>query len=144
MATVEHSITIRRPVEEVYTWLLDPGHAPTHLGQVVELRPLSGDHPKVGAQFEEVVDVLGRRVRLRWEYAAVDANRGLAVRSVGGPFPLEVWVRTLPSPAGTEVTVRHTVAAEGTEFAPPDVAQLASEQQERELASLKQLLEQAA
>lgn len=60
MFTVEQSVTIARPVEEVFAYVTDPANIPLWRSDVLEVRGASGSVPS-GSTFEELVNFIGRK-----------------------------------------------------------------------------------
>src|SRR5438094_795544 len=95
MFTIRQSVTIAKPVDQVFAFLANSGNIPRWRPDVVEVR--SGDVPlKVGSEFSEIINFGGRKLR---HFASTCMNRGTRLR----------WRRSLASASGRHsATYRRT------------------------------------
>ena len=93
---VEHSVTIGKPVEEVFGFLTDVSNLPRWQDGVTEAHP--GGTLGVGSRFTQVRSFLGKRIASTQEVIEHEPGRAFAFRVVDGPVP---------------IVVRHTFEADG-------------------------------
>ena len=105
MVREEHSVTIDRPVGEVFAYLTDVRNVPEWQEGVREIR-LEGDAPvSQGTRFTEVRKFIGRRLESTLEVSEHEPNRRFTVRTLSGPVPFTVRHTFEPSGNGTRIDV---------------------------------------
>ncbi len=82
---VEHSVTIERPVEDVFAFAADPNNNPLWQSITLETQPLS--EVEVGTASNNVSKFLGRRIETTLEIVENDLPRRQCVRVTSGPIP---------------------------------------------------------
>jgi uncharacterized membrane protein len=81
---------IRRPREEVAAYVIEPSNDPDWIGGVKEAR-LVGEPPlREGSRVARVASFLGRRIEYVNEVVALEPGRSLEMKSVEGPFPMQI------------------------------------------------------
>jgi uncharacterized membrane protein len=103
MIKVENSITIMKPVEEVFAYTYDPDNTTKWQGGVESVKYPEGS-PKVGTQFIEVRKFMGREMETTLEITALEPNKKYAAKTLTGPVPYEVTVTYEPMDGGTKMT----------------------------------------
>jgi uncharacterized membrane protein len=138
-------ITVDRPSETVAAYLRDPGNDPHWIGGLRSARLLTDPPVGVGSQVERVARFLGRRVEYVNEITELTPHR-LAMRSVRSPFPMRVTYRfEHAGPTSTQVSVRvQGDARRMYRLADPLLATLVRRSVQRDLRTLKQVLENGA
>lgn len=135
-------IPVLRPI--VAAFAADPDNAPKWYVNIKSVewktpRPLS-----IGSRVAFVAQFLGRRLAYTYEIAAYVSGERLVMRTAEGPFPMETeytW-KTLEDGA-TRMTLRnHGEPAGFSRLAAPFMARAMRRANEKDLARLKQLLEQ--
>src|SRR5215213_4541820 len=83
MPSAKRSITIRRPVDEVFSYVADGTNAPKWRAGVVDIAHDSGDG--VGAVYRQgVKGPFGRRIAADYEITALETNKRLAFKAIAG------------------------------------------------------------
>jgi uncharacterized membrane protein len=142
MIHIQASVTVNRPIEEVFPFMMDNQNALQWQSGLLEARA-TNDVSGVGRTWVDVVQVLGRRIEVAFELIEYDPERAVGFKSMSGPMPLAGRYAFEPNGAGTQVTF--TLQAEPGGFfklAEPLVARSTQRQWETNLANLKDLLEQ--
>src|SRR5437868_7438343 len=81
MFTIQQSVTIERPVHQVFAFLADPASIPRWRPDVLETR---GDTPlRAGSEFDEVINFGGRKTQT-FRVQVFEPNATLEVAAVGG------------------------------------------------------------
>lgn len=114
MAQVDVTVTINRPIEEVFTALADTDHQSQWQPMVLETRKLSDGPVGVGTTYRYVGQFLGQRFETTGELTDYEPPRRYGWRVTTGPFamrPSTPW--------------RHRAAARGSR-APSSASQAAS------------------
>jgi uncharacterized protein YndB with AHSA1/START domain len=81
MFTIQQSVTIARPVEEVFAFLADPDSIPQWRPDVLETR--SGGPLQAGSEFDEVLNFGGRKTQT-FRVTVFEANKTLEVAAIAG------------------------------------------------------------
>ena len=113
MTSFEQSVTIRRPVEEVWTYVMETANNPAWQGPIVEVRRPAGMPLEVGAEIPEVASFLGKRFQVTLVVSELEPLTRSAVRTSAGPVRLDGSYRFEPVPGGTRFTMAGEVEAHG-------------------------------
>jgi uncharacterized membrane protein len=114
MLEAEHTITVPRPIDEVFAFLADGENDPQWRSGVLDVERVSGDG--VGAQYRQgVKGPMGRRVAADYEVTEFAAPRLLAFRATAGPVRPEG--RYELESAGDGTRVRFALQCAPTGFA---------------------------
>ena len=103
MATFENTVTIRRPIEEVFAFLADFENIPRWNYAIVETHKVSEGAVGVGTSYQQVRSVPSRSEE-RFEVIAYNPPRQLEIRGQLGPFPSRLSYVLDAIPEGTRVT----------------------------------------
>jgi uncharacterized membrane protein len=103
MMKVENTITIERPVEEVFSYANDPANTSKWQSGVQSVKYPEGQ-PAVGQQFSEVRKFMGREMETTLEITALEPNRRFGAKTLDGPVPYEVVVTFEAVEGGTKMT----------------------------------------
>ena len=102
MAQAEHSVTIDRPIDEVFAFLADGENDPRWRSGVLDVERVAGDG--VGARYRQgVKGPMGRRVAADYEVTEFAPPRALGFRATAGPVRPEGRYELEPAGAGTRV-----------------------------------------
>ncbi|GEM_PF-813117 len=137
------SIDIGAPVSDVFVFISNVENLPKFQSDVVQSRPLSGEPMRAGTKFEEVVNILGKKVETVCEVTEYQPTRRFGFRSIsssriayGGTIDLE------PNGRGTRVTIHADVALKGwMRVVEPLFKTELKQGVKKELRALKALLE---
>jgi hypothetical protein len=105
MLTIEHSIVIRRPIEEVFAFVANMENALKIDPAMLEIKKISPDPPGVGTKYREITKAMGRQSEAIYEVTEYKPFSRVGFKSSSTPFgePLETY--TLESiKEGTRVT----------------------------------------
>ena len=103
MISIEKSVVINKPVQEVFALVTDGSKAPSWQGG---LEAVEGQTGAVGSQYTEVRKFLGREMRSVMEVTTFQPNVKWATKVVKGPVPYEVTVSFEPQGSSTKMTSR--------------------------------------
>jgi uncharacterized membrane protein len=102
MPSAQHSVSIRRPVEEVFAFVADGENAKRWRPGVLDVSRQSGEG--LGAIYRQgVKGPGGRRIAADYEITAFEPNRRIAFRAVAGPVRPTGEYRFTPGGDGTTV-----------------------------------------
>lgn len=103
---VEESAFIRRPADEVFTFLENRANDTAWMASVVRSEWLdSGGKPYLGRRRRMVIRILGRRMKFVDEVTDYVPGRQIAYRTVEGPLPLNTACICEPAEHGCRATV---------------------------------------
>ena len=142
MAKAEVSITIKRPVEDVFAVLSNPENSPKWSSASLESKTTSAGPIGVGTTTRSVGKLLGRRIESESEITEFEPNRKFAAQSKSGPFPFQSSVTFERIEGGTRVNV--TIEGEPGGFfklAEPLMVRMVKRQFQGDLDNLKDLME---
>ncbi len=145
MTTIEHSVMIERPVEDVWAYVSDPANNPVWQGPVIEVRAGADVPLEVGSRFHEDMQFLGRRIELTWVVTEYEPPRRSAVRTVSGPVPMLGSYLLEPVSEGTRFTMGADMDAHGLlRLVKPVFARMVRREGASSCQMLKELLEAGA
>jgi uncharacterized membrane protein len=102
MPEAEHSVTVERPVEEVFAFLADAENDPRWRSGVLDIERVAGDG--VGARYRQgVKGPMGRRVSGDFEITEYAPPRAIGFRATAGPVRPEGRYELEPAAGGTRV-----------------------------------------
>lgn len=104
MITVEKSVQINKPIEDVFAYATNIENV-TKWQEGVESIEVEGDPNAVGGKYTEVRKFLGREMRTSLEITAYESNAKWAAKVLEGPVPYEVVASYEPADGGTNVTM---------------------------------------
>lgn len=143
MLTVEESIVINKPRQEVWEFMTDPDNVPVYSSNIVEYEMLSGEKHEVGRVCRGVVKVAGRRLELTDELVEVERGRGGKIVSKEATIPYTLSLRYEDEGDGTKVSWHQEVESlKGVfKFADPIVLKLYARDVRSNLEKAKTILE---
>ena len=106
MIKVEQSITINRPVAEVFAFVADQANAPRWQSGILEVRRTTEGPIGAGTGYTFVRKLMGRRLEASNEYVEYEPNRKIVFRSTSGPMNFRAGYLTeaMPGGGGTRLT----------------------------------------
>ncbi|MFC7447994.1 SRPBCC family protein [Rhodococcus daqingensis] len=139
----EESITIARPVAEVFDYMSNPENAPAWNSNLVDYAQESGKPDEVGSVMSLTAKVAGLRLEATEELTDYQANKHLGFRSKKSKVGYERELDFAADGAGTRVTwLSEAEAGTGLfKFADPIVQKLHSHDVRGSLAKAKTILE---
>ena len=142
MISVEKSIVIRRPVEEVFAFVADQTNAPRWQAGLLEVRRTSDGPPGAGTTHTFVRKFVGRRLEAGNEYIDYEPGRRVVFKSTSGPMQFEASYLTEPVAEGTRLTSTIEMQPKGfAGLAEPLIAASLRRDMEANLTELRDLLE---
>lgn len=145
MVRVEESITIDRPVEEVFTYLSNIERQPEWVSSLQGSSKESQEPTAVGTRYRQQSKILGRKIDLNNEITAFEPPQVYEFHSTSGP--MQMTMRFTMTAEGTGTHVLQVVEGESGGFfklADPLLARTLRKQLEADLETLKVMLESGA
>jgi uncharacterized protein YndB with AHSA1/START domain len=138
MIKIERTITIHRPVEEVFAYLCDVEHGPRYISGQREAHKTSSGPMAIGTTFVTSSKFLRRGAT--FEIVEYELNRRLAWRATSGARATTTW-GFQPSGPSTRITFTRVADAHGLSGLAESLLQgFANGQVDQDLGTLKELL----
>lgn len=145
MIHIEDSIVINRPVEEVFAYVSDLTNAPEWQTGLLEVRRTTTAPLGVGTQFTFVRKFLGRKLEASNVFTVYSPHEIITFVTTSGPVAVEASYLFQTQAAGTQMTCRMAMKAEGfSRLAEPLIAASVRREMSAEFGYLKDLLENRA
>jgi uncharacterized protein YndB with AHSA1/START domain len=146
MITVEKSIVIERPAEDVFTYVSDQTNATHWQRGLLEVRRTTDDPVGIGTRHTFLRTFMGRRMEGSNEYTRWEPNKLVAFRATSGPVALDASYLVEPiGTDGAQLTSRIEIRHSGLfRLAEPLMAAGLKRDVEANLRVLKGLLESSA
>jgi uncharacterized protein YndB with AHSA1/START domain len=146
MAEFHAHVTINRPRDEVFRYLVDPQTQTVWNSGLQEFTAVWTGHPQVGDRAQGTIKVAGRQLRWEAETTEVEPPSRVVYRSVEAPFPFTLEYTLVDRDGATEVQHDGSTEAMGGFFgklADPLVALMYQRDMNSNLANLKSILEES-
>jgi uncharacterized membrane protein len=142
MITVEKSIIILRPVEEVFNYISNLVHSAEWQSGLTEIHQITEQPPGVGSQFAFVRTFLGRKIEATNEITEFTPYTTVAFKIISGPIPGEPSYHFEPVEKGTKLTSKIIMQPRGFfSLAEPLISASLQREVEEGLKVLKNMLE---
>lgn len=139
---VVNRIEIRRPRADVSAFVEEPANDTRWIGGIAKVEALTPPPFGKGTRVRRVAHFMGREIEYVLEVEEHQPGRVVAMRSVKGPFPMQVTYRFEDAGEGTAVEVRNQGEATGFfRLAAPLMAGMVSKNVQGDLERLKAALE---
>jgi carbon monoxide dehydrogenase subunit G len=142
MVHIEESVTIEKPVEEVFKFLTDVERQPDWVGPIQSSKITSSGPLGEGSTVQQAMKVLGRRFDATLEITGYQPPNRYEFKGKSGP--MHVHFRFALTPEGNGTRVRQTVDGESSGFfklADPIISRNMSKQFQADLETMKTMLE---
>ena len=142
MTQIQHTITIDRPVEEVWDYVLDTRNDPVWITNVVDVGRGADQPVEPGLEIEETYKFLGKRLPMTMKVTDHEPRRRSAIEFTSGPVPGRGSYDFEPVGGGTRFTMTLETDAHGFfKLAEPVFARIARRDAVASLGNLKDILE---
>ena len=142
MVTNEKIITIKRPIEEVFTYVSDAQNGPQWQSALVESRRITKGPLGVGTQFSGVRKFMGRKMESIMQYTTYEPNKKVVFKSISGSSPFEQTFLFESTAEGTRLTTRLELQTSGLMgLAKPLIASGLKREVDTNFGILKDILE---
>lgn len=145
MAQIQNSITVNRPIEQVFAFVADYRNNVKWQTGVIAAEFTSSAPVGVGTTYKYDAEIMGRKLETSGELTAYDPPKKIAWKSTSGPFPMSGSTTFESADGGTLVT--DTIEAEPGGFfklAEPLLMKQMQGQTEKDMKKLKDILEKQA
>ncbi len=144
MPSVEESVLIHRPRDEVFAFAVDPANVVLYNSNLVEYEKTSDGPVGKGATYRGVTRVAGKTINWTAETTEFEDGHGWETRSLESPMAWTITARYDDADEGTRVTFhQETESYEGFfgKLAEPLVTRMYSKDVRSNLEKMKELLE---
>ncbi len=142
METIESTVFIKRPPQEVFDFVNNPAKTTRWQSQIVSAEWISDGPPGVGSKNRTVSRLLGREVETVGEITVWDPPNQVSFRVTEGPFPIEGTSTFEARENGTLITLHVSGETRGFfKLADRLVAKQLKKQIDTNYSALKLLLE---
>ena len=142
-SSVNSSVIIERPVEEVYSYVVDLASNGSEWAPDLESVEKVTDGPiGVGTRFQQVQHVMGKRRKTSLAFTAVEPNQRIEAAFKAGPMDVSMNAMFDKAGDGTRVTIDGTASGRGPlRLLSPVFARQGQKIWDARLASLKRVME---
>jgi uncharacterized protein YndB with AHSA1/START domain len=89
MASASSSVTINKPVDQVFSYVVDVANHPSWQAGILEARVTPDGPVGVGSTYHYTTEVMGNRMETQMQVTAFEENKTWGVTTVGVPRPVE-------------------------------------------------------
>ncbi|MBV9278984.1 MAG: SRPBCC family protein [Chloroflexi bacterium] len=138
----EETVTIDRPIDEVFAYLSDVERRPEWVSSVLNTKQTSDGPIGLGATFSQEGKTFGKHVEVTWEITAYEPPHTIQQRMQYGPARMVMTATLEATNGGTTVTFVQEGETGGLlRLNDPLVARSLKKQLAADLATLKTLIE---
>ena len=142
MTKLQHTVTIDRPVDQVWDYVIDARNDPVWMNQVVEVGRGADQPLEVGVEIDEVVSFLGKRLSVTMRVTEHEPRRRSAIELTRTPVPGRGSYEFAPMNGGTRFTMTLETDAHGFfRLAEPVFKRIAQRDMVTSCERLKDLME---
>ena len=87
MLSIEQSVVIDRPVEQVFDYVTNVENMVEWTGPTIEASQTSEGPPGVGATTSRISNFLGRRIDTQMQITEFEPNKLVVSKAISGPMP---------------------------------------------------------
>ena len=142
MTTINQSVTVNRPLEEVWDFISNFENTTRWSRGVLEARQTSDDPLGIGSTLQTVVKAFGRRRTADYLVTEYEPNHGFAFQVTSGPMTSRARYSVEPAGAGTRLTASGEAEATGLyKLLAPILVRVVERHSQEDLANVKCILE---
>jgi carbon monoxide dehydrogenase subunit G len=145
MTTITQSVTVDRPLQEVWDFIGDFENTTRWSRGVLEARQTSDGPLGVGSTLQTVVKAFGRRRTADYLVTEYKPNRAFAFQVTSGPMASRARYSVEPAGAGTRLTASGEAEATGRyKLLAPMLVHTLKRHSQDDLTNVKRILEASA
>lgn len=142
MIKMEQSIVINRPREEVFAFLVNPANETQWQADLVDSKFTSSGDIGIGTKGRDLRQFMGKQIETTWEVTEYQPSHKMAFRIIKGPIPFQASYAFESVHGGTKLSFKAWAETKGvSKLFDPLVNRMGQKQYERDLATLKAVLE---
>jgi uncharacterized protein YndB with AHSA1/START domain len=141
MMQIERSVTINRPIEQVFAFVANPDNNPRWQPEVIEHTMLTEGPMGLGSKMRHVSKFMGRRIEVNIDITEFVPNHKIAFHVMSGTLPYTIYYILDPEGDGTRFTYSAIMESNGwLKLAQPLMMMSGARVIEGDLGRLKALL----
>jgi uncharacterized protein YndB with AHSA1/START domain len=105
MPSAQHTVTINRPAEAVFAYVLDGEKCPEWRSAVLDIKRVSGDGGVGTIYTQGVAGPMGRRIAADYKVIVCEPNRLLEFQTISGPARPHGHFEITPDGDGSRLTL---------------------------------------
>ena len=145
MTTITQSVTVDRPVAEVWDFISNWENTTRWSRGVLEARQTSDGPLRVGSTLQTVVRAFGRRRTAEYLVTEYEPNRAFGFEANSGPMTSRARFSVEPEGAGTRLTASGEAEVKGFyKLLEPILVRTLERHSQDDLANVKRVLESSA
>jgi len=113
MPSAQHTVTIDRPPEAVFAYVLDGEKCPEWRSHVLDIKRLSGDGGVGTTYAQGVAGPMGRRIVADYEVTVCEPNRLLEFQTIAGPARPHGRFEVAPEGSGSRLSLSLDASMKG-------------------------------
>lgn len=113
MPSAQHTVTINRPPEAVFAYVLDGERCPEWRSHVLDIKRLSGDGGVGTTYAQGVAGPMGRRITADYEVTVCEPNRLLEFQTIAGPARPHGRFEVAPEGSGSRLSLSLDASMKG-------------------------------
>ena len=142
MIKMEQSIFINQPKERVFAFIANPENETKWQADLLESKLTTNGKVGVGSKGRDIRQFMGKPVETTWEVTEYQPSRKMSFRVITGPIPFQGSYLFETVPGGTKFTFSAWAETKGlSKLFDPVINRMGKKQYERDLATLKTVLE---
>jgi carbon monoxide dehydrogenase subunit G len=142
MTTITQSVTVNRPVEEVWTFISNFENTTRWSRGVLEAKQTSDGPLGVGSTLQTVVKAFGRRRTADYLVTDYEPNHAFAFKVTSGPMTSRARYSVEPAGTGTRLTASGEAEATGLyKLLAPLLVRILKRHSQDDLANVKRILD---
>lgn len=145
MIKMEQSIVINRTQEDVFAFIANPENETQWQADLLESKLTTDGKVGIGSKGRDMRQFMGKPVETTWEVTEYEPSHRMSFRVITGPIPFQGSYLFETAPGGTKFTFSAWAETKGlSKLFDPIVNRMGQKQYERDLATLKAVLEMQA
>ena len=105
MASVSSSTTINKPVDQVFSGVVNAAAQKTWQAGILDAKVTPAGPVALGSIYHYTTDVMGRKMETQLQVSAFEPNKKWAVKTTGVPRPVETVYLFESAGAATKLTI---------------------------------------
>jgi uncharacterized protein YndB with AHSA1/START domain len=89
MSTISYDITINKPVDQVFGYLIDAANHKTWQAGILDVKVTPDGPVGIGSVYHYTTQVMGRKMETQLQVSAFEPNKKWSVKTIGVPTSVE-------------------------------------------------------
>lgn len=141
MPTISSQVSINRPVDHVFNYVVSVDNHPAWQASILEARLNPAGPVALGSVYEYTTDVMGRKIQSALRVSAFEPNETWGVTTTGVPNPVETVYSFAADGANTRLTITMELTGGYPAVAEAAIKQQMQKSLDEQCARIKQFAE---